>query len=1766
MEALVPAAPTRDDSRGTLPAHALPPVPAQHHPQLPAIEIPCCSICLAEYAPGIRKPYDLGCGHCLCGRCFASLSMTGPKTCPVDRKEWVNPHVAYELLHLVEQLHAQQQQQQQQGEAAASAGGRGADGEADLPAPFLLGQGQQDGHARRQRWRPPDPFRPLADTSLLLSDLWRAALWPPPASEAELLAGGGDVMGMRELAGHLAAAAPEWMHTTWRVVAPGAVVMAALLGWRYIAAIALLVLPVTLAAAAGLEMRNKSWPMVAACAAAGLLGSLSSVAPLLSAGLLQQLLGVGLLACLVGGMMHARHCDCLLSSFMRRRLVQAAVACAAGAVFVSGLRRSWRLRLAARLGLTHIAPGMLQALRTVHWYGVQWELLPEWPLGPIGPEPPSLQPLWGGAGGLADGGVVGAGDLDGVLAAAVAAAEAVERPPPGHLAMLLLVGRCMLTPLLFLWTSVLVEEYRGSLGEGGPAVLSAGLSRGHSRGGGGGDGGGSTSYYGLGAPFASPCRFDLDWVVLRGVVWVGVVCATGSWRIASGANVALHGAFSLLRLLAANHRLKQLFRNESSAAATAAMLAAAAREQAAAQTAAGMAAAVLRQPPPQATLTSTAQRQRPSGQRLAGAAVAGSGSGAGADAGSSASGQRSRSSSRRAAAAVTVAMPTAAAAPALAPAAAAAPLQTSLVAQLRQSYERPLPAQPPQAGFADPASARSGSGRSDGTGGPQPAPGAGAAVDTTSSFGGSAGAQGGAEGHLQGQQLVRRLVQRVLARVTGSAGPVEAPAGPHAIPAAPVPAPATPAEATTTAPVGVAAPAASHSQPPEQEQEQGGQAGLQVRVAAHDAASTRATASPPGPTEGDARLAVNPFVSRVKLWMEQAPAQEGGAAGPATATAAGARTAAGAASAWSPGARAAVGRGAAALGSGTETGPAETDERARRAVRLVMQRVMRRVCGDGRPEAAAAGAADRGGGASAPADVAARRTAEAAAFALAELESQEWWVLDSSRRGPQAAPAVRAAAGSVPAPPPPLAAAAPPAVAAVEAPATHGGETPHWADLWLQEQQRRRQCGAGQASSATAAAAAAGSAASGARGGATGTTAAAGTSASAGPALNFHGGLLCPAGVTGSGSGAAAGTPASGGGAGGVAGPAPAPAPRPRTSAHSSGHGHGHGHGHGSSRQARRINAGSAAAANAAAGNAAAANATAAAAVTTTTSSAVTGPERVSVMAASGPPRGGVLDDVLLSFSALVVVQWLALMPPWSALLRVLLWPVRGELGPGGPMERAVLWCSALVLFGTCARMVRVPTQRLHGLLRPCSGSSDGVDGGSDAPADVLALLRFNVGMYAVPLVLRLLRHVWRALPWLYLSALTDLELLLRAVVLGLQSVGFVRHLPLSGPPPLPLVGAVLFRCNPPAWRRARNAVAATTLAAMGHFPAMRPEVRAARLAGVAAGAVVLGLDDAMAEWVAALVDGTVAVLTAMREGRAQTSPSPSPSPSPTPGAAAAMASASRARSRSGAPAVSGFAGGTSRPGGGAGGVRVSTTNGGGVPLARVEPGSGAGGATVGVVGTGAAALSTAEMEAVVGVMLEHIRSRPPAAGSGSGGAPGAGSSTGTGSGSAAAGGGAGAAGGTAAGGAGGSGGGGGGGGGALLRHVLPRQSTALGSDSLERGALPVGGGGVGGSQADTDDADEEDDEAYGDAEDEEDDGRGGWEEEEEDDEYEEEEEEEEDEEEEEEEDEGEERHGQGSVRGGGVAVVAPWSAYPGQAAGLTRLRVRVRRSGRTTG
>lgn len=49
-----------------------------------------------------HRPYDLGCGHCLCQRCYVNWS--GKKLCPACRKEWKAPHVAFDLLGAVEAM------------------------------------------------------------------------------------------------------------------------------------------------------------------------------------------------------------------------------------------------------------------------------------------------------------------------------------------------------------------------------------------------------------------------------------------------------------------------------------------------------------------------------------------------------------------------------------------------------------------------------------------------------------------------------------------------------------------------------------------------------------------------------------------------------------------------------------------------------------------------------------------------------------------------------------------------------------------------------------------------------------------------------------------------------------------------------------------------------------------------------------------------------------------------------------------------------------------------------------------------------------------------------------------------------------------------------------------------------------------------------------------------------------------------------------------------------------------------------------------------------------------------------------------------------------------------------------------------------------------------------------------------------------------------------------------------------------------------------
>ncbi len=35
-------------------------------------DLPSCSVCLHAYSSSWHRPYDLGCGHCLCQRCYVN--------------------------------------------------------------------------------------------------------------------------------------------------------------------------------------------------------------------------------------------------------------------------------------------------------------------------------------------------------------------------------------------------------------------------------------------------------------------------------------------------------------------------------------------------------------------------------------------------------------------------------------------------------------------------------------------------------------------------------------------------------------------------------------------------------------------------------------------------------------------------------------------------------------------------------------------------------------------------------------------------------------------------------------------------------------------------------------------------------------------------------------------------------------------------------------------------------------------------------------------------------------------------------------------------------------------------------------------------------------------------------------------------------------------------------------------------------------------------------------------------------------------------------------------------------------------------------------------------------------------------------------------------------------------------------------------------------------------------------------------------------------
>ncbi|GIL64090.1 hypothetical protein Vafri_18067 [Volvox africanus] len=135
---------------------------------------------------------------------------------------------------------------------------------------------------------------------------------------------------------------------------------------------------------------------------------------------------------------------------------------------------------------------------------------------------------------------------DDVQRAGVAAA-AVAHEPRRFLdtqTIFWLLIRGVTTPAIFWLVMAWLKGYRSALPQGSVASITTPQAR-----------------DGSGLFFASN-RFDLDWLLLRTIVSVGVLCCTGSLRHSTDINVALYGVFLLLRLVTSNVRLLQLLRDE----------------------------------------------------------------------------------------------------------------------------------------------------------------------------------------------------------------------------------------------------------------------------------------------------------------------------------------------------------------------------------------------------------------------------------------------------------------------------------------------------------------------------------------------------------------------------------------------------------------------------------------------------------------------------------------------------------------------------------------------------------------------------------------------------------------------------------------------------------------------------------------------------------------------------------------------------------------------------------------------------------------------------------------------------------------------------------------------------------------------------------------------------------------------------------------------------------------------------------------------------
>ncbi|KXZ48418.1 hypothetical protein GPECTOR_28g826 [Gonium pectorale] len=243
--------------------------------------------------------------------------------------------------------------------------------------------------------------------------------------------------------------------------------------------------------------------------------------------------------------------------------------------------------------------------------------------------------------------------------------------------------------------------------------------------------------------------------------------------------------------------------------------------------------------------------------------------------------------------------------------------------------------------------------------------------------------------------------------------------------------------------------------------------------------------------------------------------------------------------------------------------------------------------------------------------------------------------------------------------------------------------------------------------------------------------------------------------------------------------------------------------------------------------------------------------EHESILSPYGPPRGGLYDDIVWAGTALILAQWLLLMPPWSDGARWL----GSWMGPMAP-QRLLVWGSFVGVAGISVQLFRLSAvAKLQGALRPvCTRAR--ASGAVLATFDVLEWFRYVMCTAAVPMLFLLLGTLWRRLPFKLLALATQGELVARLAIMTLQFVGFMVPMPLSGPPLLPLIGLRLIRPSGPQQQPL-------------FWPSSSARQRRRIELLAAAATLLLGFDPALAQWHARVLEGGLIAVATMWVGAA---------------------------------------------------------------------------------------------------------------------------------------------------------------------------------------------------------------------------------------------------------------------------------------------------------